>query len=151
MKDGFLQNTIKLKNITFFAQEILRFLEDNKRLDRATVILLKGDLGAGKTTFTQHLARELGVEETVVSPTFVLVKKYQTKHPHFKKLVHIDAYRLHSADELLLLGWEEWSGDADSLIIVEWPSQVNALWQGDEVELSFAVEDENTRVVTLVS
>jgi tRNA threonylcarbamoyladenosine biosynthesis protein TsaE len=95
----------------------------------ATVVALSGELGAGKTTFAQAVARALGVEEIVSSPTFVIEKIYQLpKYGHgvsiFKRLVHIDAYRLKSAEELRSLGWDEIIADCTNLIVIEWPENV---------------------------
>ena len=90
----------------------------------ATVLALSGELGAGKTAFAQALARELGVEETVVSPTFVIMKLYDTRSQHYRRLVHIDAYRLKSHEELAKLSWAEVLADPDTVVLVEWPEQV---------------------------
>ncbi len=93
--------------------------------DTATVIALSGELGAGKTAFSQALARELGVADTVVSPTFVIMKMYETKSAHYRRMVHIDAYRLNSHEELLKLGWTEILADPDTVVLIEWPEQVD--------------------------
>ena len=92
--------------------------------DTATVIALSGELGAGKTAFSQALARELGVEENVVSPTFVIMKTYETRSRHYRRMVHIDAYRLNSHEELMRLGWAEVLSDPDTVVLIEWPEQV---------------------------
>lgn len=70
----------------------------------ATVVGLSGDLGAGKTAFTKCIAKSLGVEDTVTSPTFVIEKIYELQNQKFTHLIHIDAYRLDKSDELLNLG-----------------------------------------------
>ncbi|GKV56677.1 tRNA (adenosine(37)-N6)-threonylcarbamoyltransferase complex ATPase subunit type 1 TsaE [Sporosarcina sp. NCCP-2222] len=77
------------------------------------VVTLEGDLGAGKTTFTQALAKALGVTRTVNSPTFTIIKQYEGRYP----FNHLDVYRLADSDEDL--GWDElFYGDAIS--VVEW-------------------------------
>ena len=120
----------------------------------ATVLGLSGDLGAGKTTFTQALAGILGVKESVTSPTFVIEKVYDLTEPHlfgFKKLIHIDAYRLDSGTELLSLGFKELLEDQNNLIIVEWPERVaDVLPQGTKI-LKFTFINETTREVTYES
>lgn len=91
----------------------------------ATLVTLSGDLGAGKTAFTKALARELGVTEVVNSPTFVLEKIYQLDSgKNFKRLIHIDAYRLEQGSDLAPLGFDESMKDADNLIVLEWPEKV---------------------------
>lgn len=90
----------------------------------AKVIGLYGDLGAGKTFFTQVLARNLGISEQIVSPTFVIEKIYTLAGQKFSHLIHIDAYRLESGDELLKLGWQNIISDPKNLILIEWPEKV---------------------------
>jgi len=92
----------------------------------ATLISLSGELGAGKTAFTKAAAKILGVEELVNSPTFVLEKIYKFESPNskFKRLVHIDAYRLESGGDLAPLGFDELMLDAGNLIFIEWPEKV---------------------------
>lgn len=91
----------------------------------ATLVTLSGELGAGKTTFTQSVARALGVEGSVQSPTFVLMKIYALPETaRFKRLVHVDAYRLQGGKELSPLGFDEVLHDKDNLVLLEWPEQV---------------------------
>ncbi|MDP2651771.1 MAG: tRNA (adenosine(37)-N6)-threonylcarbamoyltransferase complex ATPase subunit type 1 TsaE, partial [bacterium] len=92
----------------------------------ATLVTLSGDLGAGKTAFVKAVAHVLGIEETVTSPTFVLEKIYQlgSETPKFKRLIHIDAYRLEAGSELAQLGFDELMSDAGNLILLEWPGKV---------------------------
>jgi tRNA threonylcarbamoyl adenosine modification protein YjeE len=93
----------------------------------ATLVGLSGHLGAGKTAFVKAVAKELGVKEEVTSPTFVLMKLYDTKSKEFPRLVHIDAYRLERAEELGALNWEELMADKNNLILVEWPENVGII------------------------
>jgi tRNA threonylcarbamoyladenosine biosynthesis protein TsaE len=91
---------------------------------KAIVVGLYGNLGAGKTTFTQCIAKTLGVEETVTSPTFVIEKIYELAGQKFTHLIHIDAYRIEKSDELLHLGWQDIISDPYNLILIEWPERV---------------------------
>lgn len=113
----------------------------------ATIFLLKGDLGSGKTTFVQALARELGVKSHVTSPTFVLMKKYKINYNNFKQLIHIDAYRLSSGQDLLGLGWGDIVSEPENLIVVEWPERVADLFVGTEQQINFKFVDEDTREI----
>jgi tRNA threonylcarbamoyladenosine biosynthesis protein TsaE len=90
----------------------------------AAVLGLSGELGAGKTALTQEIARQLGVTETVTSPTFVIAKTYPTARSRFKKLVHVDAYRLESPEEVKGLRWGELLADPEALVVVEWPEKL---------------------------
>jgi tRNA threonylcarbamoyladenosine biosynthesis protein TsaE len=95
--------------------------------DRAQIVELIGDLGAGKTTFTQILARELGISETVISPTFIIQKRYPIpNHPHFKTLIHMDVYRFENPDEVKTLGLQEDIQNNENLILIEWPSKIQS-------------------------
>ncbi len=88
------------------------------------ILTLSGPLGAGKTTFVQALAKELGVKGVPTSPTFSLVRTYKTKHATLKKLVHVDAYRLDQPNDVITLGLEELLAERGVIICLEWPEQV---------------------------
>ena len=101
-------------------------------LDEALVVGLSGHLGAGKTAFVKALAKSLGIKEDVTSPTFVIMKIYDiapqvrpggTGIP-WKRLVHIDAYRLERPEELEALRFEDVVADRNNLVMVEWPENV---------------------------
>ncbi len=117
--------------------------------DQATVVELIGDLGAGKTTFTQALAQYLNVSETVVSPTFVIQKRYKIfNHPHFETIIHIDAYRLENPDEILGLKWKKDIENPQNLILIEWPSKIKTHIPNSH-QIYFTFVDENTREIII--
>lgn len=124
------------------AKKALSYLRDTEdKADKhpgARILLLRGDLGAGKTSFVQELAQELGVTERVTSPTFVIQKEYRTRDADFSRLVHIDAYRLESFSDLELLGWENYSKDPSTIIAIEWPEKVEGQEIINGVDISFA-------------
>lgn len=122
------------------------------KTNKAMILALSGDLGAGKTTLTQELAKQLGIKENIVSPTFVIMKIYDIKkifisELNFKKLIHIDAYRLESSDELLKIGWEEIVGDKDNIVIIEWPEKVKEIIPFDVLNINLVHIDEKTRLI----
>lgn len=93
------------------------------------VVCLEGDLGAGKTTFTQGLAKALGVEGRVTSPTFCIVQEHRAKSPAPGRpglLVHMDLYRLHGEDDVIAIGWEDYLAEG-AVIVVEWPERAGSL------------------------
>ncbi len=136
-----------LKDTENLAKEWLSSLSQK---DEALVVGLYGNLGAGKTAFSQAVARELGVTDIVNSPTFVIEKVYETKHPHFARLIHIDAYRLESASELQNLNFEEIVGNKNNLILIEWPEKVQEILPEEHVHINFTFVDEETRKIDFV-
>ncbi|MDO8183625.1 MAG: tRNA (adenosine(37)-N6)-threonylcarbamoyltransferase complex ATPase subunit type 1 TsaE [bacterium] len=115
---------------------------------RARVLGLRGNLGAGKTTFTQALAKSLGVGEIVTSPTFVIEKVYQlAPNAPFHHLVHIDAYRLESPAELAHLGFDDLLADAGNLMVVEWPERVAELLPPNTIMIDFTFINDHTREI----
>lgn len=92
---------------------------------------LVGDLGAGKTAFTKGVAEYFGIENNIVSPTFVIQKVYEipeenrkAKNHNFKKMIHIDMYRLEDEEELSTIDWYNYKNNIDNIIFVEWPNQI---------------------------
>lgn len=126
------------------AQGFLNTLEAG---DTATVVALQGDLGSGKTAFTQAVGRELGINENMQSPTFVIMKVYEIEYEGFKKLIHIDAYRLERDEELLHLGWEEMVIEPENLVFIEWPENVAGIIPENAKKVSFKFIDETTREI----
>ncbi|HEY7091548.1 MAG TPA: tRNA (adenosine(37)-N6)-threonylcarbamoyltransferase complex ATPase subunit type 1 TsaE [Ktedonobacterales bacterium] len=111
------------------------------------VVLLEGELGAGKTAFTQGIGLGLGVAATINSPTFTILKEYEGRLP----LYHFDLYRLDEPDELYELGFEDYFR-GDGVCVVEWAERgefkddEEPVWDGDwlRVALSITGEDERT-------
>jgi len=115
----------------------------------ATIVALEGDLGAGKTMFVKGVADHLGVTEVVTSPTFVIEKIYNlAPSAPWKRLVHIDAYRLDGKEELGTIGWDELATDPGNLICIEWPLQVGTGVPERAVWLEFEAVDDTTRRIS---
>lgn len=114
----------------------------------ATLITLSGELGAGKTAFVKAVARALGVEEVVTSPTFVLEKIYLLPEQSFKRLIHVDAYRLEKGSDLAPLGFDEIMRDAGNLVMLEWPEQVSDALPKATVQISIKVESGGSRTIS---
>jgi tRNA threonylcarbamoyladenosine biosynthesis protein TsaE len=117
--------------------------------DGATVVGLYGELGSGKTSFTQGVARELGISETIVSPTFVIEKIYELSNQNFSHLIHIDAYRLEKSSELLNLGWLEIIADPQNLILIEWPERVADIMP-EHIRINFRHIENEQREIEII-
>jgi tRNA threonylcarbamoyladenosine biosynthesis protein TsaE len=140
-----------IKETTLFAKEYVeKLLKSGDNCGKALVIALQGDLGAGKTTFSKAVAQILGVKKTVTSPTFVLQKSYKIKNIEgFTRLIHIDAYRLESGQELLTLGWKNVLCDPKNIVIIEWPERVAEVLPKETKKICFEFINETTRVLTI--
>jgi tRNA threonylcarbamoyladenosine biosynthesis protein TsaE len=134
-----------IENIDEIAGRVLQSVK--KSTDHATVIALSGDLGAGKTTLTQTLGRILGVEENMISPTFVIMKRYKLRASNWNLMIHIDAYRLKDEKELEVLGWQEMIENPDNLILIEWPERVSNIIPKHAYNISLGHVDEKTRSI----
>jgi len=108
------------------------------KLTGGDIVLLHGDLGAGKTTLTKGIAMGLGVEDEIVSPTFTLMQEYKTQDSRLedykiKRLVHIDTYRLENEEQLREIGVEDYLGDKETVCVIEWPEKIERLLVGRKV------------------
>ena len=108
------------------------------------VIAMYGELGAGKTAFVRGLARGLGAEGRVVSPTFTIVNEFYGK----RDLFHFDMYRLHSADELFDIGWEDYLG-REGVCAVEWSENVPGAFDGSEIRVTIEKTSDTGRKITV--
>ncbi len=141
------------------------FLEKIKEIksNQAVMVGLFGDLGSGKTTFTQAIGKILGVKETITSPTFVIMKKYEvssiqypvlnTQYPilntKYSTLIHIDAYRLDSGQELDSLDFATDLANPNNLILLEWPERVADILPADLIKINFKFISENEREIEI--
>lgn len=115
-----------------------------KLLRGGEVILLNGDLGAGKTTFTRLVLRALGVRDEVTSPTFTIMREYHTKK---FDIYHFDMYRIEDANEVTEFGLEDYiySGSGKSLVFIEWSENIKEILKGKFIEINISILDENSR------
>lgn len=136
-----VKNTYSEKETEALGYELGLLLKDEPKV----VILLDGDLGSGKTTLTKGLARGLGIEAVVNSPTFTLMKKYKSKD-RLKTLYHLDLYRLEGVGSDFDL--EEYI-DGSGMIVVEWPFQVEDLLPKDYLLIKINKISETKREFTM--
>lgn len=118
------KTTFLSKNLKETRRVAQSFLSSLEASNSATVVFLQGDLGAGKTAFVKELAKNLNIKQNIISPTFVLAKKYKIKNQNFKELLHIDAYRFEKKEEVKVLLLKEEIKNKELLILIEWPEKI---------------------------
>jgi len=128
------------KIISNSAKETLDFAKNfAKTLKGGEVIALIGNLGAGKTVFTQGLAKGLGIKAKVNSPTFVIMKVYPIPNSQFpipnSRLVHIDAYRLSSGKDLEAIGILDYFGEPNTITVIEWADRVKEILPKNAIKI----------------
>jgi len=123
-----------------------------RQLSGGEILALNGDLGSGKTTFLQGLARGLGVINKVNSPTFNILKIYKTKKGSaVKYFCHIDAYRLNKAEELISLGFNDLLTQADLVIAIEWADKVKNILPRRRININLKHKAEEIREIKIKS
>jgi len=120
-----------------------------KSAEGARLVTLSGELGSGKTTFVQSVARALGISEAVTSPTFVIEKIYNLKDQEFNKLIHIDAYRLENSLQLINLGWRDILSENGNVIFLEWPEKVADILPSERANVFFQSLGEDERGINI--
>ena len=107
------------------------------------IICLDGELGSGKTVFTKGIANALGIEETITSPTFTIIKEYQGELP----LYHMDVYRLDG--DIDGVGVEDYFNKG-GVVVIEWANTIKDILPEERLDIKFKVVDENKRSITLI-
>ena len=113
-------------------------------INGGAVIAMYGDLGAGKTAFVRGMARGMGLDCRVSSPTFTIVNEYLGE----RELIHFDMYRLSSGDELFDIGWEDYIARG-AVCAVEWSENVEDAFYGDEIVVSIRKTGDTERAITI--
>ncbi|MBU1045609.1 tRNA (adenosine(37)-N6)-threonylcarbamoyltransferase complex ATPase subunit type 1 TsaE [Patescibacteria group bacterium] len=142
---------------------------------QAMIFALDGSLGSGKTTFIQGFAKGLGIREKILSPTFVILKRFKiTKpkgpnptrsqrfaprcgpeskalSPKFKNFYHIDCYRIKDSQEILDLGFEEIISDPENIVVIEWADKIKEVLPKNIAVINFKLKDKNIREIIIKS
>lgn len=118
----------------------------------AVVVALKGELGSGKTSFVQGFIAAAGIRRRVVSPTFILIRRFKVKDLRFKHIYHIDAYRLKKPQELLALGFRKIIADPRNIVLIEWADRIGRILPRSAIWISFRHgKKENERKFKLIN
>lgn len=137
------RQTKKLGEI--LAKEVLK-----TKLKKGALILgLEGDLGGGKTTFLQGFAKGLGIKEKILSPTFIILKKFKIKNSKFKNFYHLDCYRIQKPKEILDLGFKKIISNPQNIITIEWADRIRQILPKKVIIIKFEVVDKKTRKIII--
>lgn len=139
-------SAIQTKNLgKKIAQKILNCSEQG---EKAVVIALKGDLGSGKTTFLQGLAKWLGIRNRILSPTFVLMKRYEMPNTK-KRFYHVDCYRIKKASDLSALNLEKLFLNPQNIIAIEWAERIEKILPPGTIVLDLKIKGQRQREILI--
>jgi tRNA threonylcarbamoyladenosine biosynthesis protein TsaE len=124
-----------------------------KILEEGDTVCLYGDLGFGKTTFTQGLARGLGIENRIISPTFVIMRSYEIKNNESKiiNFYHIDLYRIETEEDVDGLGIEEIINNKNNITVIEWAEKLKKYLPKKRIDIEFFYEKDSVRKIVFRS
>jgi len=112
----------------------------------AVVLALSGNLGGGKTTFLQGFAKGLGVKDKVLSPTFVIMKRFKVPSSTFQSFYHFDCYRFKKAEDILELNFKEIISNPKNIVAIEWPERIKKVLPKNTVWIKFTCPESRRRV-----
>jgi tRNA threonylcarbamoyladenosine biosynthesis protein TsaE len=151
MKQGKEKTTVVTRN--FKETQKLGFEFANK-LKGGSVVALHGNLGSGKTTFVQGLAKGLGIEKHLISPTFIIMRTYEPgfkiKDLRFKNFYHVDLYRIESERDIGGLGLLEIINDPENIVVIEWPEKIEKVLPKDRVDIFFEYIQDDKRMIQII-
>lgn len=132
---------------TYSPEETQKIAENlsQKFRDKGGVIALNGKLGAGKTTFTQGFCNGLGITEKVISPTFVLVRQHPL--PNYRKLYHVDLYRLEGKINTRELGLEDIFSEEENICLIEWADKIESDLPKNYININIKIISDSQREV----
>lgn len=119
-----------------------------EHIGNARIICLYGELGSGKTTFAQGFAKGLGITTRLLSPTFIIVRRYQI-HGNYGFLYHLDLYRVGGVKDLFGLGLPEILEVSDSVVLVEWAEKMRELLPKNRVDVRFSVMEDGKHHISI--
>ncbi len=124
-------------------------ISKEKLKKKAVIFGLIGDLGGGKTTFLQGFAKKLGIKEKILSPTFVIMKRFQILGSKFQFFYHVDCYRIKKPKEILKLGFKKLIQHPNNIVALEWAERVKKVLPKDVVWIKFKFLGENKRKILI--
>lgn len=137
---------IKSLNTDSFAKTQEFAVDFAKSLKPGDILCLYGDLGSGKTTFVQGLARGLNINRRIISPTFIIARHYEMGSGNF---YHIDLYRVKTHADLLSFGLDDILSDPDNIVVIEWAEKLDTLLPKKRYELKFNIIEDDKRFIEI--
>lgn len=134
--------------IKYSINELDKVAQKVIELSTSKIILLNGEMGAGKTTLTKEICKQLRVESHISSPTFSLVNEYETNTNEI--IYHFDFYRIENEEEAYHIGFDEYM-DSGNWCLIEWPINVKNLLPLNATSITIEIIDEDTRELTLIN
>ena len=126
-------------------KKITGLIKQGKRT-RATILALYGELGSGKTTFVQGLAKVIGVPHRILSPTFTIMREYPVQYLDFTRLFHIDLYQIKEVDNDTL-GLSEIFANPRHLVVIEWAERLGNKLPKDHLDIYFEVKNQGRLII----
>lgn len=120
-----------------------------KTLKGGEVLALYGDLGSGKTTFLQGLAKGLGIERNIISPTFIIMRTYAVSRGGLKNFYHLDLYRIENEEQAVDLGLQELMGESENVVAIEWPDKIENLLPEKRINIYFTYITDDKREIRI--
>ena len=139
---------INTKIITKSAQETSRVGESLATTLKPTTLCLYGDLGSGKTTFVQGFAKGLGITSRLLSPTFIIVRRYQ-KPTVDSFLYHMDLYRTKTTADIENLGFSEIIADSRAFVLIEWAEKLERLLPQKHIDIHFSLNKDDSHTIII--
>jgi tRNA threonylcarbamoyladenosine biosynthesis protein TsaE len=124
-------------------------LKDKNDKNQALIISLKGDLGAGKTTFMQGFASGLKIKGDILSPTFIIFNRYPLKVDGFKNLYHFDCYRIEREEEILNLEFKDIISNKENIVCIEWPENIKKFIPENIIFVEIEILEGDERKITI--
>ena len=132
---------LEINNLSEINQVARQFIE---QIDDQTVFALYGAMGAGKTTFIKAVCEELGVEETITSPTFAIINEYRDRKGD--SIYHFDFYRINKTEEVFDFGYEDYFYSGN-LCFIEWPEMIESLLPENSLKISIREAENGARII----
>lgn len=150
------EKIVTLKGLNEAALLVLKRIASDKKRTGAVVVGLCGNLGSGKTAFVKKIGKILGVKEKIISPTFIIMKRYvipasRREKFNLNEMIHIDAYRLDGHEEILKLNWSGIIKNKKRAVFIEWPERVKKAMPKNAMKINLSFIDEKTRKIKIAA